>query len=76
MDDIGFDGGAYGLNIFRKLITDALTILRPGGSLAFEIGAGQERLVSRLLQGPGGYRDIQQHRHVTGTVRVFSAVKA
>ncbi|MCA9976827.1 MAG: hypothetical protein KC413_13795, partial [Anaerolineales bacterium] len=73
---VALDAGAYGLNIFRKLIADALDILRPGGGLAFEIGEGQEKLVERLLQCSGGYENILQHRDAAGNVRVFSAYKA
>ena len=73
---VALDAGAYGLNIFRKLIADALDILRPGGGLAFEIGEGQEKLVERLLQRSGGYENILQHRDAAGNVRVFSAYKA
>ncbi len=46
---LALDAGAYGLAIFRRLIADALTYLRPQGVLVFEIGAGQDKLVTRIL---------------------------
>lgn len=73
---VALDAGAYGLNIFRKLIAGALLMLRPGGGLAFEIGVGQEKLLERLLQRSGGYEKIQQHHDAAGNVRAFSAYKA
>ena len=71
---VALDGGSYGIDIFQRLIHDAPELLAPGGVLAFEIGAGQERLVTKLLQRTPDYQDIQYHddgEHV----RVISAVK-
>lgn len=67
-----FDGGAFGLEIFRRLIREAPRFLRPGGSLAFEIGAGQERLVGRLVAGATAFGPAVEHRDEEGRVRVIS----
>lgn len=73
---VALDAGPYGINIFRRLVRDALLFLRPDGLLAFEFGAGQEVLVQRLLQKNGGYEQMQPVLDHTGTPRVFVAQKA
>lgn len=68
-----FAAGAYGIDIFRRLIAEAPIFLKPGGMLVFEIGEGQERLVIRLLERSGKYGNIGQHQDDSGKVRVLSA---
>jgi len=41
--------GASGLDIYRRLIPQALDLLRPGGLLALEIGFGQRDALAQLL---------------------------
>ena len=71
---VALDAGAYGLAIFRRLIADAVTVLRPGGILLFEIGAGQDGLVTRLLSRNPAYERIATYDDGV-QVRVMSAVK-
>jgi release factor glutamine methyltransferase len=71
---VALDAGAYGIDIFRRLILDSVAMLRPGGTLVFEIGAGQDKLVTRLLQRGRAYTDIQ-HYDDGVDVRVISAMK-
>jgi release factor glutamine methyltransferase len=71
---VALDGGPYGINIFRRLVADALTMLRPGGSLFFEIGERQEKLVARLLEKAGGYENIEFLKYGS-TVRAIRADK-
>ena len=71
---VAMEAGAYGLDIVRRLIRDSLPMLKPGGALAFEIGAGQEKLVTRLLERTPGYGAVRYHNDGE-TVRVISAVK-
>lgn len=54
-----FDGGPYGIAIHQRLVAEALPFLRPGGWLAFEFGAGQDRQALRLLQRQGGYDALE-----------------
>lgn len=68
------DGGAYGIEFFRRLITGAPTYLKPEGVLIFEIGEGQEKLIERLLAKKGAYKDIKYFRYKE-KVRVVSAVR-
>ncbi len=70
---VALDAGPYGINVFRRLITGAVDVLKPDGVLVFEIGAGQEKLVGRLLEGCGAYPHVENHRDAAGQVRVVSA---
>lgn len=72
---VALDAGAYGIDIFRRLISDAPVFLRPGGVLVFEIGVGQEKLVDRLF---GKKKDVYStvERFDDGEqIRVFGAVR-
>ena len=44
------DGGADGLAVIRRLLTQAPAHLKPGGAVLLEIGAGQGSEVARLAQ--------------------------
>jgi release factor glutamine methyltransferase len=71
---VALDGGPYGINFFRRLISETLKMLKPHGILIFEIGQGQEKLISMLFAKNGAYENIRQFRHGEH-VRVISAEK-
>lgn len=71
---IALDAGPYGIDFYRRLISGALVVLRPRGKLMFEIGVGQDKLVTRLLTRNDGYEDIDCFRSGS-EVRVLSATK-
>lgn len=73
---VALDAGAYGIDIFRRLIADAPDFLRPGGVLAFEIGVGQERFVDRLFSKTGGAYSSIEHFDDGEKIRVFGAVRS
>lgn len=54
-----FDAGAFGIDFFKRLITGAAVFLKSKGILIFEIGKGQEKLVTRLLSKNDSYANIQ-----------------
>ena len=54
-----FDAGPYGLAIHQRLITQAVSLLAPGGWLLLEFGAGQARQVMHLFQRSGRYVDTR-----------------
>ncbi len=70
---VALDAGPYGIDVFRRLITGAVDVLKPDGVLVFEVGAGQEKLVARLLERSGAYPHVEYHRDTVGQVRVVSA---
>ncbi len=68
---LAFDGGALGLTIITRLLTDAPRFLRPGGTLCFEIGAGTGAFVaSRVSRNPAykGMRLVEDDRGVTRVI--------
>ena len=71
---IALDGGPYGVDIFRRLLSGAKKKKKKGGVLAFEIGEGQEKLIERLLSGNGAFENICFSEY-EGKVRVISATK-
>jgi release factor glutamine methyltransferase len=70
---VALDAGAYGIDIFRRVISQSPDYLRPGGVLVFEIGQGQEKFVTRLLQKSGAYSDLLHYADSAGQIRVISA---
>jgi len=71
---VALDGGPYGITFFRRLINGALTVLKQEGVLVFEIGEGQEKMISRLFEKNPAYKEIQYYKY-GDNVRVISAVK-
>ena len=70
-----FDGGPYGISIQQRVVKEALPFLRPGGTLLFEIGLGQDRQVTMLLDRAKQYEDVQHLANSAGQVRVVSGRK-
>jgi release factor glutamine methyltransferase len=71
---VALDGGPYGIDVFRRLITDSLAMLKPGGMLLFEIGERQEKLASRLIEKNCGYEGISYFED-EGKIRVLRVQK-
>lgn len=69
---IALYGGPDGLEVVRVLVAEAQRALRPGGWLAFEIGAGQAGAVAELLP-PCGLRLERIARDLQGIPRVVLA---
>lgn len=70
---LAFDGGAFGLTIISRLLADAPRFLRPGGSLCFEVGAGNGRFVADRIGRNAAYVGIRQIMDENGVVRVLTA---
>jgi release factor glutamine methyltransferase len=71
---LALDGGADGLDCHRSIVTDASRLLRTGGRIFLEIGAGQDaRLLALLAQE--GLSDMRTYPDLAGIVRVVSAGK-
>jgi release factor glutamine methyltransferase len=71
---LALDAGVYGIDFFRRLINDALAVLKPRGVLIFEIGEGQEKLVTRLINRNIGYGEIRYYDDGE-QIRVIQATK-
>ena len=70
------DGGPDGLALIERIIAGAPPLLRRGGWLLLEIGAGQSRAVRALLQRSGGFDDVSTRRDLAGIERVVAARRA
>src|SRR5690606_27125925 len=68
------DGGADGLDFYRRLAQEVPAHLVPGGVLALEVGAGQAAVVERLLEA-AGFEDRRRLVDFAGHERVVSGKK-
>jgi release factor glutamine methyltransferase len=66
---MALDGGADGLALVRRIVTDAPTVLVPGGRLAVEVGAGEAGDAAALL-GTRGFVDVAVTRDYARIERV------
>ncbi|HWH78059.1 MAG TPA: peptide chain release factor N(5)-glutamine methyltransferase [Candidatus Binatus sp.] len=67
------DGGADGLDFYRRIAAEAYQLLAPNGLIVLEIGAGMGHQVSSLFADLGQYRDIAVYQDYAGRDRVVSA---
>jgi release factor glutamine methyltransferase len=67
------DGGADGLDVVRRLIADAPSVLEAGGALAMEVGAGQAPAVVALFAADGRYEPAVATKDLAGIERVVAA---
>jgi len=70
---IALDGGADGLEFYRRIIPRALGYLTMGGFLAVEIGADMGEDVARLFTDAGGYAPPQLYHDLAGKERIVCA---
>jgi release factor glutamine methyltransferase len=68
-----FAAGPYGLGIHMRVIKDAQRFLRPGGVLLFEVGLGQDRQVTGLVERGKAYADVRTIMNEDGEGRVVMA---
>jgi release factor glutamine methyltransferase len=63
------DGGADGLNAYRRLLPRLAALIRPGGIVAVEIGIGQSGEVARLGRA-SGLQVLETRPDLAGIARV------
>jgi release factor glutamine methyltransferase len=56
---LALDGGADGLDCYRRIATEAARFLVPGGHLLFEVGDDQAEAVSELMRQSGLYKGVE-----------------
>ena len=71
---LALEGGADGLDFYRAILKNFDAALRPGGTICFEFGFGQETALTELLQA-AGYEDVTLRKDLRGVVRAVSAKK-
>ncbi|MBI5286175.1 MAG: peptide chain release factor N(5)-glutamine methyltransferase [Deltaproteobacteria bacterium] len=69
------DGGEDGLEVIRRIITDAPTYLKEKGWLILEVGAGQASVVETLIERTGAYTTPSIIKDYSGIERVVKAQK-
>jgi release factor glutamine methyltransferase len=70
---IALDGGREGLEIIKKIITEAPLHLNSGGLLAIEIGIGQQKQTLEIM---GEYfSNIWMQKDLSGIPRVIAGIK-
>ncbi len=70
---LAFDGGPLGVTILMRLLQDAPRWLRPGGWLAFEVGAGQGGPIVRRVRGNDAFDEVRELKNEAGEVRAVLA---
>lgn len=71
---VALSGGTDGLDLVRRIVTDAPGRLEPGGVLAMEVGAGQAPAVAALFEH-AGLQEVTRTRDLGGHERVVSGVR-
>ena len=70
------DGGSDGLVLISRIVAGAPALLRCGGWLLLEVGAGQADAVRSLLHRTGRFDDVSTRRDLAGIERVVAARRA
>lgn len=69
------DGGADGLDYYRRMAAQAWLHLGPNGAVALEIGADMAEATTQLLIDARRYTDIRTYQDYAGRERVVAATK-
>lgn len=69
---LALDGGADGLDLYRRIANEAMHHLKPGGRLMLELGIDEDEAVCGLLR-QGGFIDIHVYPDLNGILRMISA---
>lgn len=67
---LALDGGADGLDMYRRIAEEGPAALRPGGHLVLEVGDNQAEEVGVLLSSTGRFTDIQVRPDLNRVPRV------
>jgi release factor glutamine methyltransferase len=70
---LALDGGADGLDLVRRIVSEAPDHLEPGGVLAMEIGSGEAPATVALFEARG-FSDVRVHRDIARIERVVSGI--
>jgi release factor glutamine methyltransferase len=73
---LALDGGSDGLDVVRRLATQAAALLKPGGRLLIEVGYDQGGSAPAALRAVGGFDDVRVERDYGGRDRVVLATRS
>ncbi len=68
---VALDGGRKGLEIIRRILTQAPGHLNSGGFLLMEIGKGQSRVLARETSGSGEWKSARFVKDLSGIARIL-----
>ena len=68
---VALDGGADGLDFYRRLTREAAALLRPGGFLAVEAGQGEAAAISAMARAHG-WTEVDIAQDLAGIDRVVT----
>ncbi len=68
---LALDGGADGLDFYRRLTREAAAFLRPGGFLAVEAGQGEAAAISDMARA-NGWAEVEIVQDLAGIDRVVT----
>jgi release factor glutamine methyltransferase len=68
-------GGPKGMDVIRKILSEAWEHLSPGGFILMEIGKGQSKILQADLKDDRHYKNIRFVRDLNGIDRIFIAEK-
>ena len=71
---LALDGGEDGLDFYRAIVRNYGGLVKPGGSICFEFGMGQETAVCAILQ-EAGFSGPELRRDWRGVIRAVAAKK-
>ena len=72
---LALDGGADGLDVFRRILDIAPAMLRPGGTLAVELFEGALDAAAALVRERDGWESVEVREDLTHRPRVLVAVR-
>lgn len=70
---MAFDGGVFGVNLMRRLISQAPAFIRDGGHLVFEVGLGQGPALQKQMRAMADYSTVETVKDSEGNARVITA---
>lgn len=70
---LALDGGADGLDVFRRILAEAQTLLRPGGMLACELH--EDTLATAAALCADGYHEVTVLSDLAGRDRIVTAIR-
>ena len=71
---LALDGGEDGLDFYRAIVRNYGGLVKPGGSICFEFGMGQETAVCAILQ-EAGFSGPELRQDWRGVIRAVAAKK-
>jgi release factor glutamine methyltransferase len=70
---MAFDAGPFGVSILTRVVREAYQYLKPGSPLCVEVGLGQGKAMTQLLERTGKYMEVIPFCDSEGEIRVLQA---